>query len=227
MPGPCSFEIPPNGETDLEVIKTVDKTIAMPGDLLTYTVRVRNNGPKPATARFVDDIPNILTLTQPLACVGTGGANCGLQASGTSQTIDRDDLTLPVGGEATYTIRGRLPDNAYDVLVWQPGDQHRSRQRAEHRRDHDDPDNNTDSVSTVVSLPEINVDISGPSVAAPGDTIQYQVDVTNNGQFDVAAVRVWDLLSAAPNTELENVSWTCAGLLGGACRRGRAPAPTT
>ena len=83
-PSPCTFEIPPNGDTDLKVIKTVDKTVAKPGDVLTYTVQVKNLGPKAATARFVDEIPNILTLTQPWTCTASGGADCGLQATSKS-----------------------------------------------------------------------------------------------------------------------------------------------
>jgi len=58
---------------DLKVTKTVDKAEAIPGDVLTYTVAVKNVGPGAATAvELVDALPNGSTETRTIGALAPG-----------------------------------------------------------------------------------------------------------------------------------------------------------
>lgn len=96
-------------EADIEITKTDGQEAYTPGQDVTYTMVVRNNGPFGAEAIEVSDpLPAGIT-TASWTCTGASGATCE-NASGTGG-IDAEHLNLPANASATYTITMSVPDD--------------------------------------------------------------------------------------------------------------------
>jgi uncharacterized repeat protein (TIGR01451 family) len=92
--------------SDIAVSKTDVVGTYVPGDLLVYTVTVRNLGPDAAAnIRVRDDIPAGLTDVV-WTCDASGGVSCN-QASG-SGNLDVTIASFPVGGLLNYTFFGNV-----------------------------------------------------------------------------------------------------------------------
>ena len=105
---------------DLCVTKDDNRATYLPGDQLTYTIRVINYGPSDVVnARVADNVP--ATLQSALwECVitapgtGTVTSACGL-ASGTGDI--NTTVTLRNGGVATFTLRARVAASTNGLVV--------------------------------------------------------------------------------------------------------------
>ncbi|MCP2728672.1 SdrD B-like domain-containing protein, partial [Limnofasciculus baicalensis] len=94
---------------DLSITKTDGLTTVSPGQKVTYTIVVSNNGPNTATNALVSDtIPTTLTNVM-WTSVAAGGATDN-QASGTGNINDL--VTLTSGSSITYTVMGTVAANA-------------------------------------------------------------------------------------------------------------------
>jgi len=149
-------------EADLIVDKEVDLGTANPGDSLTYTVTVTNDGPSDeAGITFLDDVPPVLTGVN-WSCAITSGAGTCNEPSGAGNTINTT-LDLENQAEATYTITGTLSASASGTIT--------NEARAERNLDITDPDltNNMDNAVTVIN-----------DVPPPIGTFCYSVANSNN-----------------------------------------------
>ncbi len=74
-----------------------------------------------------------------------------------------------------------------------------------------DPSNNVDSLDTVVSASaDLAIDKSGPATAGAGETVMYELDVSNLGPSDADTVEVTDTLPAGVFFESASGSgWLC------------------
>ena len=98
---------------DLVVTKTNNKTIVDPGETVTYTLTVQNNGPGNVTgAQFVDNFPSSLTNIN-YTSVASGGAS-GNTASGSGSISQL--LTLPSGGLVVYTVTATVSPTATGTI---------------------------------------------------------------------------------------------------------------
>ena len=105
---------------DLCVTKDDNRATYLPGDQLTYTIRVINYGPADVVnARVVDTLPATLqsalwecSITAP--GTGTVTSACGL-ASGLNDI--NTTVTLRNGGVATFTLRARVISSANGLVV--------------------------------------------------------------------------------------------------------------
>ena len=92
---------PPGTGADLIVSKTAASNPATPGQPLTYTVTVVNQGPDPAAAVMVTDpLPAGTTF---ISCASNPGT-CGGVVVGANGTVTADFGTIAVGGSASVTI---------------------------------------------------------------------------------------------------------------------------
>jgi uncharacterized repeat protein (TIGR01451 family) len=94
-------------QADLEVVsKTHTPTIVRAGNIVTYTIVVKNNGPtEVVNAKFLDPVPAVVTgVTWTCAVVPVATGNSCI-ASGTGNAIDTP-LSLKNGAKATYTVTG-------------------------------------------------------------------------------------------------------------------------
>ncbi len=87
-------------EADLSISKDDGLTTASPGDAVTYTITINNNGPKDVVDAIVlDEMPADL-VGASWTCQATGGASCLGSGSGDiNESVD-----LPAGSELTFIV---------------------------------------------------------------------------------------------------------------------------
>jgi len=195
-----------DGSVDLTVTTSDGQDSVPPGEPVTYTIVVSNQGPDDAfDAQVCDRFPAALAAVD-WTCVATGGATCGSPAG----SGDIDQLVdLPVGGTVTFTATGIVDPAATGALI--------NTAVASPRPGIVDPDcgNNTgtdvDTLTPTADLAITNDD--GQATAVPGEQVTYTVVAANSGPSDAPGAAVADSFPA----ELIGVSWTCVGTGGGVC----------
>ena len=157
---------------DVQVKKTVDKTTYNPGDTLTYTIEVTNDGPIAAeNVSVTDDLTQILddaTYNGDAAVAGTG--NVGYAAP----TLSYTNPSLAAGATSTIT---------FTVTTANPGTGNKSLPNK--------VVSNTGNCTTGSTDPDCATLTQGPNVTVtktadkttfnPGDTINYTLTVENSG----------------------------------------------
>ncbi len=162
-------------QVDLDVLKT-GPPAANAGDTITYAIQVTNLGPSNAASVVITDT---LPATGTLLSASNGGVG--------------------VGGVITWpTIASVTPTDTinYTVTFVTPTSGSLTNTAAAESSTSDlTSANNTSSVvTTVASIADVAVSISGPAAANAGDTITYTVQATNNGPSDAANVVLADSL---------------------------------
>lgn len=180
----------PTNDVVEEATPNVAVTTAVPGQSVTYTITVTNNGPRPVTGAVVKDLfPSAIT-SDNFTAVGTGGA-AGFTASGTGNINDTVDL--PVNATITYTVVAQIASSATGSLV----------NTATVTAPADPPDPNlanntatdTDTLTPIADLAITKTDNS--DTAVPGSQVTYTITVTNNGPSDVTGATVSDTIPSA------------------------------
>ena len=167
---------------DLSVTKTAAPDPAVTGQLLTYTITVRNAGPDTAAGTVLtDSLPP--DLIQPE--ISADGGNTWNDFT-TPYTIG----DLAGGAETVILLRGILADTASGTLA--------NTVSVTSQTPDPDPDNNSFTLLTPV---ELSADISitksvSPSPAVPGSLIVYTLTITNAGPDTAAGVVVTDTIPA-------------------------------
>ena len=166
---------------DVQITKTHSPDPVVAGRTLTYTLLIQNNGPCSATNVVVTDtLPSEITEAKYMVNGTPQGDWTG------NYTID----TLEPGLTVTITITGKVAPWATETLT-----NTATARVTSGTYDPDDKNNTATSTTTV----EIQADISvtkkvSPTIAKPGDTITYTIEVTNNGPSDAPNVVVTDTL---------------------------------
>ena len=164
-------------------MKTLASGDATPdeGDTVTFQITVTNNGAAQATnVSLVDQMPAGITLTGNTTSQGSYNAATGLWTIG----------TLNDGATATITLTGT-------VDVGQGGNTITNMTTAA-TGDQDDPSTvGDDLVETVVindaaDLATVKTLASGDATPAEGDTVTFQITVTNNGAAQATNVSLVD-----------------------------------
>ncbi|GGZ45133.1 hypothetical protein GCM10010387_44520 [Streptomyces inusitatus] len=179
----------PVPEVDLAVTKTGPASV-LPGDSVTYTITVSNNGPDDSTGWTLTD-----AIPAGLENAATTTSGCSI--SGGTLTCTGGALTA--GDSTTITLTGTAAANAGTIVNTAIVDG-------------DDPDpnpnNNQDSTTTTVGVSaDLAVTKSGPASVAAGSTVSYTITVTNNGPSDSTG---WTLSDPIP-AGLTNAATTTAG----------------
>ncbi|MFD4911128.1 glycine-rich protein, partial [Kitasatospora purpeofusca] len=190
----CSSTVdtPGRATTGLSVTKTPDKNPYVPGQPLTYTIVVKNDGPSDAIGTSVKDTLPTTIRNFSWTCTAAGGGSCGSPASGTGDINTTVDL--PAGSQVTYRLTGTVPADATGSLdnratVTPPGGA-------------TDPNCSPSCTSTANPVPpgnQANLVVSKTlltSPVVPGQQIKWQVKVTNNGPSRARNVVVTDQVPA-------------------------------
>jgi len=181
-------------KADLELSKAVSPTDAGPGDTVTFTITLTNNGPNAATGvEITDRLPSGYSYV---------AGSIGGDAGSTGATITSDDSNTPI---LKWTVNGL--DNGKSVtLTFQArvnstGDYNNTVEVTD--ADQVDPDsapNNGDpteddyaSASVPVADLELTKSVS-PDTAGSGDTVTFTIVVQNKGPNDATGVEVTDPL---------------------------------
>jgi uncharacterized repeat protein (TIGR01451 family) len=159
---------------DLSIVKTANRKTVVGSGTITYTLRVRNNGPGAASGVRVIDTPSGPVRVRS---VRTSAGRCT-----TSAPIRCDLGTLQPG--ATATIR----------IVVQPRAAGALRNSASVTGDVPDPrpEDNIDGTSTKVQGLLKVVKTAGARTVRAGGTLTYKIRVTNASAFALRSVRVCD-----------------------------------
>jgi uncharacterized repeat protein (TIGR01451 family)/TQXA domain-containing protein len=166
--------------------------VAEPGEQLTYTITLTNNGTAPALdLRIADRLdPNVTFVS-----ADTGGTQVG-------GNVEWNGLTVPAGGNLTLTVTVRVADPipagvtaignvAYDPTIGPPTDCSVTPL----------PPNCTSTPTPpVVAIVKALAGESGalPGVAEPGEQLTYTITLTNTGGSGATNYGVTDALD--PNT---------------------------
>ncbi|MEM7049881.1 MAG: beta-propeller fold lactonase family protein [Acidobacteriota bacterium] len=183
---------------DLEVVGfTSTPTSVTPGERLSYSLTVRNNGPS-VSSGFLLPAPVPAELLSPVFAA----------SDGTIQPFDRwVDLSLASGQQVTLTIEG----------VVSPGIDYRVTPSLDHTvtvsalGSESDPSTGNNSGSESDSLTPVG-DVSitkddGLTSVQPLQVVSYVIEVSNSGPSDLFGVRVVDDFD---DTLLSAVSYTCS-----------------
>lgn len=191
---------------DLRISKDDGLTQAIPGEGLTYTLVVDNDGPSAAIdARVQDVFPASLDCLW--GCAASGGGSCtpGQVAGDLDELVD-----LPPGAELVYTAVCEIAPEAVGTLsntatVTPPAGV----------LDPFPADATATDLDTVLQpTVDLAVSLSGaPTTLSPGEPLVYTLVVANTGPSDAVGALLTDTLP----TELVDVSWTCSATAGSTC----------
>jgi uncharacterized repeat protein (TIGR01451 family) len=176
-------------DADLAIAKVATATSIIPGNPVTYTLTVTNNGPDPVTSLTVKDtLPaQILTPITFTPSVGTYDSTTGLWSG----------LTLANKGTVTLTVTGTvdptLPANQTIInsaTVQTPAGV----------RDGNFGNNDATNNAVKTATPQADLSINktdNQTQAAPGSPVTYDITVTNSGPSTVTSVNVTDTVPSS------------------------------
>ena len=172
--------------------KTVDKTQAVVGDTLTYTIRLHNSGivsatnvvftdPPPAGTTFVAGSVTIDGVTQPSANPTTG-VNLGTIAGGVTRTVVFKVLVaaIPASPAAAQYDNAASWTYQYVSCAGQPTQNGTF---------------TTNTVTTRIARIEPAKAVS-PTAAVPNQTLTYTVTIPNTGTANATSVTLTDAIPA-------------------------------
>jgi uncharacterized repeat protein (TIGR01451 family)/fimbrial isopeptide formation D2 family protein len=161
-------------KNDLEIDKTAPAVVQSQATF-TYTMKVTNNGPDPATGVVIDDpLPSGLLFVSSSDCSAAMVCNIGSLAVGASRTVSAQvKATYAVAG-TTVTNTAVVTGNEFETNV----------------------NNNTDTVQTqVLGEPDVKITKTAmPSNPRPGDIVTYRLKAENLGTAIARDVVVTDTL---------------------------------
>jgi uncharacterized repeat protein (TIGR01451 family)/fimbrial isopeptide formation D2 family protein len=161
-------------KNDLEIDKSAPAVVQSQAQF-TYTMKVTNNGPDPATGVVINDpLPSGLLFVSSGDCSAAMVCNIGSLPVGASRTVS-------VLVKATYAVAGTTVSNTAVVS----GNEFET-----------NVNNNTDTVQTeVLGEPDIKITKTAmPSNPRPGDIVTYRLKAENVGTAIARDVLVTDTL---------------------------------
>ncbi|MFJ8043942.1 isopeptide-forming domain-containing fimbrial protein [Kitasatospora sp. NPDC096147] len=183
----------------LTLRKTSDTTEAKPGDKVTYTLTVTNDGSAPYPgASFTDDLSKV---------VDTAAYNNDQTASAGTASYAAPVLSwtgdLAVGATATVT---------YSVTVNDPVSGDRQLGNTVVSPDSNCPPGSTDpACTTVVPVKHLTVKkTAAPTTVKPGGTVTYTITITNDGTADAPDATFSDDLSKVTDDATYNQDATAS-----------------
>ncbi len=188
LPATLAVATPVYAAPKLELTNKVDKQIADRGDVLTYTITIKNTGDQNTTNTLVwINKPNLAEYI-PGSSQYQGFPGGTLRSLTDAWINDHVNFgTLPSGKWIVLNYKTRVAQNANnDDLVWSVAHA-KSNQNA--RVDA--------SVSTKVFLANPSLCASkhaDKEVVSPGDTVTYTIEVCNNGNMILDNIRMFDEL---------------------------------
>jgi uncharacterized repeat protein (TIGR01451 family) len=163
-------------QADLSISKT-GTTSATPGQNVTYTITVTNNGASPATNTVVSDVTpaGLAFVSNSGDCTTQFPCSLGTLAANATRTIT-----------STYTVASNFAGASITNTASVSSDVN----------DPNTPNNSASATTTIVQQADLQITKSGPPSASPGNLITYTVTVTNLGPSTAGSIVVSDTTPA-------------------------------
>ena len=177
--------------TDLQVTKSVDKTVTLEGSNLLYTIEWQNNGPFPAINAVLTDVLPVGVLYTASNAVPPETSLSGAGTNGNPYILTWDlGTNVAVGASGTITIPVQVDTNT--AGTWLINNISISNDRQE-----TDYDNNNDSAQTFVgNSADVRIEKTGPALLELGGTNVWTLTVENSGNIDAPDCVVTDSVPA-------------------------------
>jgi len=175
---------------DLTISQFSNPSSVIPGDTIFYHLLVSNNGPGSANSIVVrDSLPSSFTVTR----ITPGGDFIATQAGG---VVSFTGGSLLSGESTFFTIVGTVSQDVTGDLI------NTAAIDPDGQILENNEDNNTTTFTTTVSLPDLTITkVGSPNFnLTAGDTITYQLSVSNDGVGPANSIVVRDTL---PNNFLD------------------------
>jgi len=165
---------------DIQVTKTASVTQVAPGNTITYTIVVKNNGPAAAlNVTFTDATPGTTTFVSG-AQIGTVWPTCSTPTVGSAGTSTCSIASFASGASTTFTLIVTVPTGTTSGTVIT-----NSANAASASTPDPNPNNNTGTASTtVISSTQNNLSITNtvtPNPIYAGQNAVFTQVVTNSG----------------------------------------------
>ncbi|HJW93976.1 MAG TPA: hypothetical protein VJ901_10175, partial [Thermoanaerobaculia bacterium] len=163
-------------QADLSISKTGTAS-ATPGQTVTYTIIVTNNGPSAAASTVVTDVTpaGLAFVSNSGACTTQFPCSLGTLAAGVPQTIT-----------STYTVASNFAGASITNTA----------SVSSSINDPNTTDNTASATTTIVQQADLQITKSGPPSASPGNLIVYTVTVSNLGPSTAGSIVVTDATPA-------------------------------
>ncbi len=171
---------------DVSTKKAADKKSYLPGEAITYTITVTNNGPAAAKAPKITDTPP--EQIENLQFSVDGGPSAPW--TGTAALAD-----MPSGKTAVIKLTGRVKARATGVLpnsatTVTPTLNKDGKENITTGKTVDDPINGDPIIVNTADVTLVKT--SDKSLYLPGENVVYTIKLTNNGPGKVDTYNVWD-----------------------------------
>ncbi|UEG48879.1 DUF11 domain-containing protein [Ferruginibacter lapsinanis] len=172
---------------DLSLTTQVNKSSAMPGNTVTYTVTVTNNGPLASNDVQIQDI-----LPAGLTYVSSSATESSYNSA--TQIWGGTNLDLAIGETRTLTINATVNAGTLGTIITNTASITTATQPDSYTS------NNSSSAFTVIGNTDLSISstVSNPFLSE-GDPVVYTVTVTNNGPYTAAPFLVTDVLPSQLN----------------------------
>ncbi|MFJ8912477.1 hypothetical protein [Amycolatopsis sp. NPDC102389] len=179
----CGTTTPVSG---LLIEKSVDKQSANPGDVVKYTVTVRNTGQTKLTgATFTDDLTQVLDDAD---YQNDGAASIGGVTYAAPKLTWTGDLEIGATSTVTYTVKVKNPNTGDNVL--------KNAVSSETPGGNCPPGSTDPKCGTTTPVSGLKIEKSVDKQSAnPGDVVKYTVTVTNTGQTKLTGATFTDDLT--------------------------------
>lgn len=172
---------PTAASIDLSLSKNIDNTAPLPGDTITYTIFVSNNGFLPGSGIEVTDIlPPEFIYVSHSASFGTYDPISGIW---TIPGIGPEGSeSLDITGTVSTGAAGVTFDNTASITAFDQSDPN--------------PANDSDTATVTVLIPvDVDIDKSVSDFAPPeGSSVVFSVEAANNGANTATNIQVQDVL---------------------------------
>ncbi len=171
---------------DLFVTMSADPSMPISGGMVTYTIVAGNTGPSTATGSLLTDSFSAAFTNVTFTSVATGGATGNTNGLGDLN----ESLTLPAGGQVTYTVVATLNPTTVGPIT------NTATLNAPANFTDTTPGNNSKTVQVnVIPGADIGLVVTpNTPIVSVGGKMSYVVDIVNNGPSAVAGVKVASLL---------------------------------
>lgn len=166
------------------------------GDTIRYVITASNAGPSNATGVNITDIvpAAISQVTWTATAGGTSQVISAATGSGNNISVNANIAAGP-GNSIVINITGVVPANATVTSL---------SNMATLKPPTGDSIPSTPAITTVTKKPSLRIVKQAAATAIAGDSLHYNITVTNDGPSDAAGIQISDIVSDT----LSGVSWT-------------------